>query len=84
MRIRDAIIFREVNGCGSPFRAIRYALYDLRQNIRPAKEPWLPFCSERCRQLDLGRWLNEDYGMAVEPGEGDQGPRMDDNDRSEE
>ncbi|MGD0518764.1 MAG: DNA gyrase inhibitor YacG [Thermoguttaceae bacterium] len=23
----------------------------------------LPFCSERCRLIDLGRWLDERYGM---------------------
>lgn len=22
-----------------------------------------PFCSERCRLIDLGRWLGEDYAM---------------------
>ena len=25
-----------------------------------------PFCSERCKQIDLGRWLNESYRL---PGE---------------
>jgi endogenous inhibitor of DNA gyrase (YacG/DUF329 family) len=25
-----------------------------------AKSPW-PFCSERCRLIDLGKWLGEDY-----------------------
>jgi endogenous inhibitor of DNA gyrase (YacG/DUF329 family) len=25
------------------------------------KRRWLPFCSERCRALDLGRWLDEEY-----------------------
>ena len=25
----------------------------------------LPFCSERCRHVDLGRWLNEEYGIPV-------------------
>ncbi|MDP6469263.1 MAG: DNA gyrase inhibitor YacG [Pirellulaceae bacterium] len=29
----------------------------------------MPFCSERCKQIDLGRWLNEDYGMPAEPSE---------------
>jgi endogenous inhibitor of DNA gyrase (YacG/DUF329 family) len=24
-----------------------------------------PFCSERCRMADLGRWLNEDYRIPV-------------------
>jgi endogenous inhibitor of DNA gyrase (YacG/DUF329 family) len=23
--------------------------------------PWRPFCSERCRTIDLGRWLGEQY-----------------------
>ena len=27
----------------------------------------LPFCSERCRLIDLGRWLNEQYGLPAEP-----------------
>jgi endogenous inhibitor of DNA gyrase (YacG/DUF329 family) len=28
--------------------------------------PQLPFCSERCRLIDLGRWLGEAYGIAPE------------------
>ncbi|MDE2514902.1 MAG: DNA gyrase inhibitor YacG [Rhodospirillales bacterium] len=27
----------------------------------PASRPPLPFCSRRCAQIDLGRWLNEEY-----------------------
>ena len=27
----------------------------------------LPFCSPRCRQIDLGRWLDESYGLQYEP-----------------
>ncbi len=26
-----------------------------------AKNPYLPFCSERCRTIDLGAWLDEKY-----------------------
>ena len=26
----------------------------------------LPFCSERCRLIDLGRWLDERYGLDYE------------------
>jgi endogenous inhibitor of DNA gyrase (YacG/DUF329 family) len=28
-------------------------------------DPWLdrPFCSPRCRLIDLGRWLGEDYRL---------------------
>ena len=29
----------------------------------------MPFCSSRCRQVDLGRWFNEEYGMPFEPTE---------------
>jgi uncharacterized protein len=30
--------------------------------------PFRPFCSERCKMIDLGRWVNEEYrvpGKAV-------------------
>lgn len=26
----------------------------------------MPFCSERCRAIDLGRWLDERYAIPVE------------------
>jgi endogenous inhibitor of DNA gyrase (YacG/DUF329 family) len=26
---------------------------------------WRPFCSERCRQIDLGAWANEEYRVPV-------------------
>ena len=29
----------------------------------------MPFCSERCRSIDLGRWFDEDYGLPTEPDE---------------
>jgi endogenous inhibitor of DNA gyrase (YacG/DUF329 family) len=29
--------------------------------------PAVPFCSERCRTIDLGRWLGEEYTMPVMP-----------------
>jgi len=28
---------------------------------RPADPVWRPFCSERCKLADLGRWLSGDY-----------------------
>ena len=27
---------------------------------------WRPFCSERCRNADLGAWASEDYRVAAE------------------
>ena len=40
---------------------------------RPAVARYRPFCSRRCANLDLGRWLNEDYRIPTNeaPGEGD-------------
>jgi hypothetical protein len=27
----------------------------------PSDPAWAPFCSERCRLADLGRWISGDY-----------------------
>jgi uncharacterized protein len=34
---------------------------------REAEDRYRPFCSERCKMADLGRWLNGDYRVASEP-----------------
>ncbi len=31
------------------------------------KDPEAPFCSERCRLLDLGAWASGDYIISTEP-----------------
>ena len=31
----------------------------------PAEEEFRPFCSKRCQELDLGRWLDESYRVPV-------------------
>lgn len=31
---------------------------------------WRPFCSERCRGVDLGAWANESYRVAAETPDG--------------
>lgn len=31
----------------------------------------MPFCSPRCKQIDLGRWLRESYSVPVERDEED-------------
>lgn len=28
--------------------------------------PWRPFCSQRCKLIDLGDWLNERYSIPAE------------------
>ena len=33
----------------------------------PAEWPQFPFCSDRCRLIDLGRWLGEDYRVHSDP-----------------
>ncbi len=30
---------------------------------KAAAAAFRPFCSERCRQVDLGRWLSGDYAI---------------------
>ena len=27
------------------------------------ESPCFPFCSERCKMVDLGHWLNDDYAI---------------------
>lgn len=37
---------------------------------------WRPFCSERCRQLDLGAWASEAYRVAQDsPPDSEDPPR---------
>ena len=31
---------------------------------------WRPFCSERCRMIDLGQWASESYRVPVEDQQG--------------
>jgi uncharacterized protein len=42
-------------GCGTP------ALFG-------PSNPFRPFCSERCRLIDLGEWAAESYRVPVRPG----------------
>jgi len=32
-----------------------------------AEQPYKPFCSERCRLIDLGEWVMEEKRIAGEP-----------------
>jgi endogenous inhibitor of DNA gyrase (YacG/DUF329 family) len=38
-------------------------VYCRKRRIDPA---WQPFCSERCKMADLGRWLGEEYRVPAE------------------
>ena len=56
-------------GCGAP------------AEYSPAN-PWRPFCTERCRLVDLGAWASESYRIPVKdapdgeslPGDGPDEP----------
>ncbi|HEX4053300.1 MAG TPA: DNA gyrase inhibitor YacG [Tepidisphaeraceae bacterium] len=36
---------------------------------------FFPFCSERCKLIDLGRWLGEKYGVPVKPSDDEESDR---------
>ena len=43
--------------------------------------PWRPFCSERCKLIDFGRWINGEYlvpGSKINPAEGSKPNSKDD------
>ena len=37
-----------------------------RRQFDPDQSPALPFCSDRCRLIDLKRWVDEEYGLPQE------------------
>src|SRR5580700_9586121 len=38
------------------------------KSVRPrADNPGFPFCSPRCKQVDLGKWLDEGYRISSDP-----------------
>ena len=41
---------------------------------KPADEKYRPFCSKRCADIDLGRWLKESYRVPTDetPGDGEE------------
>jgi endogenous inhibitor of DNA gyrase (YacG/DUF329 family) len=48
---------------------------------KPAAEPHRPFCSRRCADIDLGRWLKGVYAVPTdEPAEDADRPRDEERD----
>jgi endogenous inhibitor of DNA gyrase (YacG/DUF329 family) len=39
---------------------------------RPATPEYRPFCTRRCADVDLGRWLRGSYAIPVKPSEDDE------------
>ena len=37
--------------------------------------PWRPFCSERCKLIDLGQWASGSYVIHGQPGSADPADR---------
>ncbi|MEM7828468.1 MAG: DNA gyrase inhibitor YacG [Candidatus Aenigmatarchaeota archaeon] len=42
--------------------------------------PYRPFCSERCKLIDLGKWLDEEYAIEGEKVEDEKINKDSDND----
>ena len=36
-----------------------------REEEAPDTSPWRPFCSRRCKIIDLGNWLDEVYRVSL-------------------
>lgn len=47
---------------------------------KPVSQTYRPFCSRRCADLDLGRWLKEDYRIPTEEPPADNEAGEDDSD----
>jgi endogenous inhibitor of DNA gyrase (YacG/DUF329 family) len=45
-----------------------------KKEVRWENNPFRPFCSDRCRLIDLGKWASEDYRI---PGEKRDSPGND-------
>ena len=58
-----------------PLRAVRMAAKCPVCSKQVAAE-YRPFCSKRCADIDLGRWLKESYRVPADeaPGEGEEPP----------
>jgi endogenous inhibitor of DNA gyrase (YacG/DUF329 family) len=40
---------------------------------KPRQEQYRPFCSKRCADIDMGRWLKEGYAIPTEEAPEDTG-----------
>ncbi len=38
------------------------------KEIQWQDNPYRPFCSERCKLVDLGKWVNEEFRVPGKPG----------------
>lgn len=64
----------------------RSPLRHLPPAARGGEDRWFPFCSERCKWVDLGRWLGEAYRISAPTTAGEDAPvvRQEEKDREAE
>jgi len=43
-------------------------------NVSAQRPKFFPFCSQRCKLIDLGAWLDAAYAVPSHPDEADEGP----------
>ena len=48
---------------------------DVPESQRERKGSAYPFCSERCKLIDLGRWLSGKYQIPVSPAQDEHHPQ---------
>jgi endogenous inhibitor of DNA gyrase (YacG/DUF329 family) len=51
---------------------------------KPAEEAFKPFCSKRCADIDLNRWLSGVYAVPVKEDESEDNDRPSDADMDEQ
>ncbi len=65
MTARFSMDMKPIDRPAPPLRAVR-----LRAQCpgcgKPAEEKYRPFCSKRCADVDLGRWLKEGYRVPTD------------------
>ena len=47
-----------------------------RKRFDPLTSQAMPFCSPRCRLIDLGRWLGEGYSVPAPKSDTDEGAQQ--------
>jgi endogenous inhibitor of DNA gyrase (YacG/DUF329 family) len=66
---------RDEAGGGTPHRYLQFTCPTCKRRVcilqeDPRKLPrFFPFCSERCKLIDLGAWLDADYRIVSKPDE---------------
>lgn len=55
--------------------------------VRWENNPYRPFCSERCKLVDLGRWVSEEYrvpGQQISTGDSEGSEEQGENDLTDQ